>query len=284
MPESNQALAEKDDTELSTAVVNFEDDAGGGFEESDKESFAIPFARIVQKLSPQCDETSGEYIEEAKAGMLINSVTEELYDGKEGMKVIPCHFRRSFIEWNTRENGGGFVAEYDSANGALIETTRDEKKRDITADGTQLVDTRCHYVLIVNDQGITTPAVITMSSTQTKKSKKWMTGMQNLLRERKDGTLYNPAMFQSVYNLTTVPESNDQGNWYGWKITHMKFLNENNPAEVELYKKARSFRDLVKTGAATIDHAADVTQASDAEPANKPPTGGVSADDDDLAF
>ena len=276
MPESN--IAEREDTELSTAVVNFEDDAGGGFEESDKDSFAIPYARIVQKLSPQCDETSGDYLEEAKAGMIINSVTEQLYDGKLGMNVIPCHFRRVFVEWNTRENGGGFVAEYDAANGALIETTKDEKKRDITKDGTQLVDTRCHYVIIVNDDGSTSPAVITMSSTQTKKSKKWMTAMQNLLRERKDGTLYNPAMFASIFSMTTVPESNDQGNWYGWKFHHMRYLNEDNPVEVKLYQTARAFRDAVKQGTATIDHAADTTMANDAGPAT--PAGGVAADDD----
>jgi hypothetical protein len=30
------------------------------------------------------------YIPEAKAGMIFNTVTSELYDGQAGIKVVPC--------------------------------------------------------------------------------------------------------------------------------------------------------------------------------------------------
>jgi hypothetical protein len=284
MAESN--LAEKNETNLAIGAVSFEDDVSAGFEESDKDSFAIPFLRILQKLSPQLEETDGAYMPEAKAGMLINSVTEDLFSGSEGMTVIPCHYRRTFIEWQTREKGGGFVAEYEPFTGSQIPTTKDEKKRNITSSGTQIVDTRCHYVLIVQEDGTTMPAVITMASTQTKKSKKWMTVMQNLLRQRRDGTLYNPAMFASIFKVNTVTESNDQGNWYGWKITHLQFLDENNPEHQRLYQTARAFRDAVKSGAAVIDHAVDdVSEPSNTDvPFDEKMPRNNDIDEDDIGF
>ena len=94
----------------------------------------------------------------------------------------------------------------------------DEKKRRVMPNGNHLVDTRVHYALLVAN-GEAEPVVFTMTSTQIKKSRKWMTVMRQLRMERPDGSFFNPPMFSHQYNLTTVPESNDQGAWMGWKIT-----------------------------------------------------------------
>lgn len=253
MPESKQ-VAQKQSTAIGEAV-SFESEAGGGFEDADRDSFAIPFLRIVQKLSPVCDETAGEYIEEAKPGMLIDTVSEALYAGDGVVNVIPCHFRRSFLVWKPKR--GGFVAEYDVPTGLEVLATcvKDDKNHDITPDGNELVDTRTHYVLVVMQDGSTQSVAVCMSSTQTKKSKQWMTAMDKLRKARGCGTLYRPATFASVFSVATVPEKNDQGNWYGWKIKHLRFLDEKNPAEVELFNAARAFRDAVKGGTVTVDHA-----------------------------
>ena len=71
-----------------------------GFEESDSDSYAIPRLKLLQKLSPEVDEDNGEYIEGAKHGQFFNTATGELFP--DGVKVIPCHYRRSFIEWVPR--------------------------------------------------------------------------------------------------------------------------------------------------------------------------------------
>lgn len=258
MPESNsKQLAEKEASELSTDVVSFESEEGGGFEDADRDSFAIPFLRIVQKLSPQCDETDAQYLEEAKPGMLIDTVSEELFPGDGTVNFIPCHFRRSFLEW--KPNRGGFVAEYDVDVGLkmLESCTKNEKGKDITREGNELVDTRTHYVLQVMADGTTQRLAMCMSSTQTKKSKQLMTALDKLRRHRSDGGMYRPATFASVFNITTVLEKNDQGNWFGWKLKHLKFLDESVPEEVEMFLAARAFRDAVKGGAVTVDHAID---------------------------
>jgi hypothetical protein len=281
MPKTS-SVAKKEQTALAQGAVSFEEDAGGGFEEADKDSFAIPYEGILQQLSPQLDETKGEFIEGAKAGMFHNSVTDEVCDGKEGIFVIPCHYRRVFVEWNKREDGGGFIAEYSAADGALIETTLDDRKRDITADNTQLVDTRCHFVSIVGANGMLQNVVITMKATQAKKSKRWMTLMQNLLKERSDGTLYNPAMFASIFKLTTVPESNEQGSWHSWKITHDHFLDEKNAIDQRMYQTARAFRDAIKSGEAVVKHDANDDMDSDGTDSAKSSAQGTDSIHDDI--
>src|SRR5215207_5859746 len=89
---ASTAVAEtaKSSTELATAdTMNFEEDAGKGMEGADKDSFAIPFLSILQGLSPQMDPDSG--IPGAKLGMIVNTVTNELYST---LKVVPVAFQR----------------------------------------------------------------------------------------------------------------------------------------------------------------------------------------------
>ena len=94
----------------------FQTDAGTGFEEAGKESFAIPFLKLLQSLSPQCKKNEPEYIKGAEEGDFFNTVTEKVYpnDSPEGVKgalgvmFIPCYYRPVFNLWQTKLDGGGF--------------------------------------------------------------------------------------------------------------------------------------------------------------------------------
>ncbi len=84
------------------SAAMFESDAGSGMEGTDSESFAIPFLMVLQKGSPQVDEAAGEAIEGAKAGMLFENVTSRMFDGKVGVNIVPCAYRRVFLRWGPR--------------------------------------------------------------------------------------------------------------------------------------------------------------------------------------
>ena len=73
---SGKKLEKKEANLPSELTAMFEADAGMGMENVGSEDVKIPFLRILQDLSPQVKEGKGEYIQGAKPGMIINSVSK----------------------------------------------------------------------------------------------------------------------------------------------------------------------------------------------------------------
>jgi hypothetical protein len=72
----------------------------------------IPSIKIIQSLSPERLSDDDKYISGAQEGMLFHSETRQLWDGKDGLTVVPLEVRKSYVEWIPRNQGGGFVASY----------------------------------------------------------------------------------------------------------------------------------------------------------------------------
>jgi hypothetical protein len=243
---------------------SFIDDAdfGGGFEGADKDSFAIPFLQILQKMSPMVDEDDAKHIEGAKAGMLYNTVTQKLYDGKEGIKIVPCFYRRSFIQWGGREAAdGGFKGEFTPeqinemvANGDIIAV--DGKLLKPLADGTThekksdyFADTRSHYVLIVDEViGEIGQAILALASSQVKASKMLMTALQQKKVDTSRGK-QTPPTFANLVKVTTFGQSNDKGSW-----SAVRFDLEGLVTDAGVFNEAKAFYKAIVAGEVTVDH------------------------------
>lgn len=219
----NAALATSEDFDVSAY-------AGAGMESADADSFAIPFAMILQKGSPQVDEASGAALEGAKAGMIYDNISQTMTDGKKGILVVPAHFKRTYIRWGSEDSGEGFKGEFSPEDVAIMVEKGELKELDNKlyfplADGTvhekkcdRMTDTRNHYVVIVDPEtGDARPALVSMSSTQIKKSKGWLADMANVRLDGPNGR-YCPPTSANLYKLTTIPESNNKGTWYGWRF------------------------------------------------------------------
>jgi hypothetical protein len=258
----NQEVAETQDASLPTELMgDMAQDAGQGFENTDADSYSIPFLQALQALSPQVDESDGAYVDGAKQGMIINTVSNELFTHEDGVVVLPVHFDRSFIEWVPRNQGGGFVAAHSVEDGKELATSGEREGGAVKLpNGNQLVDTRQHYVLIIREDGSTEPAMISMSSTQIRKSRDWMTQMRNLKAKAPDGTLFTPPTFAYKYRLTTVKESNDQGSWWGWSIKPEGWVDD-----ASLYHQAKSLKDDIMRGAAKAAEPPEAEGADTAE-------------------
>jgi hypothetical protein len=249
-----QELAEtaaQDDTATGTAMTagsggalaaQFEEMGHEGFENTDDQSFAIPFLIVLQSGSPQCKRSDGAYVKGAEEGMLYNTVTGELYNGDDGVTVIPCFYKRSFIEWAPRDSGGGFKGEHPPSSPLVSQIQRTDKG-DVLPNGNLLVDTRTHYVLILKEDGSFQPAVVAMSSTQVKKSRQWMSKMDGIKFKNAAGQMYTPPMFSHTYLLSTTPEQNDQGSWFGWKVGAATLLED--PV---MFAAAKEFKRAVSAG------------------------------------
>lgn len=245
--------AQRKSTLPSTQVLAkaYERDAGSGFEGADRDSYAIPYLVILQAMSPQCNEDADGYVKGAKPGMIYNTATGELFDGKEGVVVVPSQYQRRYVEWRPREEGGGFAGSYAPESVDLNDLQRDESGRMTLENGNYLSDTRYHYCILIGKNGETSYVVISMASTQIKKSRNWMTRMAALKIDGSNGAKFTPPTFSHAYRLTTVSEQNEKGNWKGWgpvEIDHM--LGD---GEEGIYQTAKDFRGQIDSGKAKVE-------------------------------
>ena len=63
------------------ATVDIEKFADQGFDNIDSKSLQLPFLKILSQLSPQVTQGDQKFMAQARPGMIINTVTDKLYDG-----------------------------------------------------------------------------------------------------------------------------------------------------------------------------------------------------------
>ena len=235
----------------------FEEDAQSGFSGMNQEDFALPFLRLLTNTSPEVGSIDG-----AMPGMIYNSVTGELFDGKKGILVIPCAYVRQYIEWAPRGSGSGApIAYYPSTSDILSKTHREPgDNKDYLDNGNYIENTANHYVMVLDEKGLPSPALIVMKSTQLKKSRKWNSMMMSVKLSGKNG-LYTPPMYSQVYRLTTQKESNDKGQWFGWEVERVGSLEDD-----QSYLAAKAFAESIGAGDVPIRHSDESVAQTNATP------------------
>lgn len=218
-----------------------EEEAGAGLEGMGANDFSIPFFSVLQKSSPQVDSASSKFLMYAVQGAFMNTVTQELYSGKEGITVIPCGFRKSLVEWKDRDAGGGLVGHHREGAAILQECTKNAKNQMVLPNGNILVDTAYHFILLLVPDGRVEWGVISMYSTQLKKSRNWNTVMRNVIKtSKKTGKSFTAPTFSQMYKITTLPEAKDKYTWYGLKVEAAGEVEN-----VGIYEMAREYSRAV---------------------------------------
>ncbi len=194
------------------AAVNLEQFADTGFDNVDAKSVALPFLKVLGQLSPQVTQGDSQFIEAARPGMIYNTVTNQLDNGQNGITVIPCYYKLEYIEWKDRDQGAvAPVNVYPATSDIMSKTTRDDGGKDRLENGNYVEETASHYVLIC-EEGAQSTALVTMKSTQRKKSKKWNSMMMSLRQKKADGKgFFKPAPFTQQSQMSTVLEKNQLG-------------------------------------------------------------------------
>ena len=249
-------VTEKKKTDVALTSM-FEQDANTSFSNMDTDDYALPFLRVLGQLSPECNKRDAKYVDGAEPGMIFNTVTKQLYDGEGGVNIIPCYYKREYVEWSDRGEGTSApVAIHSVDSGIIKEATRDASYKDRLPNGNYLENTASYFVLI--DDG--TSALISMKSTQLKVSRSWNSMMNSIKLKGKNG-MFTPAMYSHVYSLKTVQQSNDKGTWFGWNIEKVGPVQDK-----DLYEAAKSFASSVNKGDVTAKHGGDETKSKDEVP------------------
>ncbi len=202
---------------------------------------AIPYISILQTSSPQVNPSKAEHIETAKAGQLFNTVTQETFDTLE---VIPVFYHLKYVEWKPREQGGGFINSHDADSGIIGQTKRDPMSgKMVLPNGNHIVQTAYHFVLMLDANGGYQNAVISMSSSQLKKSRRWNSLMLSQKIKGPSG-MFTPPTYAFTYKLSSVSESNDRGSWFGFAVE-----KGDQVTDASIYGESKAFAQSASSGA-----------------------------------
>tara|TARA_R100000657_G_scaffold2244_1_gene1565 strand:+ start:1138 stop:1911 length:774 start_codon:yes stop_codon:yes gene_type:complete len=227
----------------------FEADAGVGAQ-MEQEDLALPFLKIISALDPILDDDDFT----GRKGDIVNTVSGQVYSGKEGVTVIPCAYQRRFIQWAPRGQGTGAPQAIYTPQEKRPETKRDEndnKEYVVGGDGEYVEETHQHFVIIVNDDGSAETALIAMKSTQLKKSRKWNSMVASLTMQGANGP-FTPARFSHTYHLKTLSEENSKGSWHGWEMSRIGPVKD-----AALYQQAKQFAESIMAGDVVVKHGDD---------------------------
>lgn len=249
-------------TEL--AVVDFGDDAGKGMENVGHEEFRVPFLRVLQSNSPQCKPPTAGGLAGAKAGMIINLATNDLYDGEAGLIFVPTSRAHNFVEYVPRDSGGGFVGIHEANEPLILELRAKHGKfgKLITNDGNEIVETFYLYGIAIAPDSTIFRCLVAFASTQIKKYQNFITRYMNIKYPMADGQMVLPPLWAHRWNLGTAYEKNKKGEFFGWRL-RMAELNPDGteaPARKSLMNKngalyvaGREFYQMIETGTAKAD-------------------------------
>ena len=234
----------------------------------DTSELQIPFIRVIQALSPQIKKSDPAFIKDAGQGDAFNTVTGQFWSGEDGITVIPCFQETKYLEFIPLDQGGGFVGERKVTDPDLANTERNGAK-EILPNGNELVKSDQHYCVIVGEDGMNQPAIVDMKSTQLKVSRRWKT--QIAMQKVKDskGQMRTPALYATMWKLSTTEESNQMGTWYNWQVEKVGFIQDK-----AMFDEAKSFRESIAKG--------EVKAAADPETSDSDATKDLK--DDDIPF
>lgn len=231
------------------AVYDYSKYAGQGFESHTRDDYAVPFLGVLQSNSPMVESST------ARPGMLVNTVTQETYDGKAGVIFVPADTQHVVVEWKPRNQGGGFVALHQ-LDSELIKKVKGEQEfgkwKTIKGDekSNDLIETFYVYGIFIGPNGTPEQMIFAFSSTKIKVYKRWMTKARTVQVALPDGRRINPPLFAHKYKVTSVAEKNAKGSFYNFNID----FDENNAEAARLsttdpvFQSAVSFYELIKSG------------------------------------
>ena len=194
-----------------TLLGDLEALAGQGLENVTARDILIPRIGILQALSPQVNKGRPEYIPGAGAGDICDFGTNEIIPAP--MAFIPCYYVVNWLEWAPRNSNRGLVRIHTTP--AILDAAKQDDRGRHVINGNYIAETAQFFGLNVSRDF--RRCFISMTSTQLKKARRWVTLATSERLSGPNGT-FTPPLFYRIYLLSTVTESNAEGTWQGWRI------------------------------------------------------------------
>lgn len=213
-----------------------------GSEEVARDDMVIPRLEIVQASSPIKETNPREIID----GMMFNSASEEIYSDE--VFVVPVYFRKEWLVWKDKDEGGGFHGSFATEAEALAKKAElIDEDPDLDGDTKkgrpilEVVDTPVHYCLLVSptDPTLCQQIAVSMAKTKAKVSRKWNSMVE----------MFGGDRFSRVYKLTTFTDENKNGDKFkNFVVQSAGYTPEH------LFRRAESLYELIKKGGIRAGH------------------------------
>ena len=197
--------------------------SGLGNENVQSDHLSVPRVKQLQKMSNEVDENHSDYMEGAKVGDFINTVTGENY-GQE-MLIVNVHFKEEFVAWKKREAGGGLLGSYPTREEA-IQAIADQG---VSEEDAEVIQTQTHSLLKVDEKTMEIsdiPFLFDCASSKLRVSREWNTQITKLGGDR----------FAALWKMSSVSTANRKGQAFmNISISNVCWLSE------EIYNQAKEF-------------------------------------------
>lgn len=208
-----------------TLPAHLKNGTGLGNENMTADDQQIPRLKLLQKMSPEVDEDHEKYVDGAKAGMFLNTITHELVDETY---VINLYYQRAYTVFKKLEAGGGFFGNFP---------TEAEARDAIEAEGEAVKDfdikeNHIHTLLTINPETakIDQPVLMDMTGTKVFTSKRWNTEIANKGGDR----------FSAIWKLSSRLVSKNNNKWHSMDIDFALW------APKDVYEAARANYETMK--------------------------------------
>ena len=180
----------------STSVPAHVKEASGlGNENVTSDHLQTPRVKLLQQLSNEVDPNHEDYLEGAKPGDFVNTVTNQLL-GRE-IYVINLLFKEEFVVCRKLSEGGGLKGIFTTQKEAMDYLTAE----DLKAEDHDIVQTQSHTLLMKDPNTgdlVKTPFLMDFASSKLRVSREWNTQIAQLGGDR----------FSSLWKLASVQTQN----------------------------------------------------------------------------
>tara|TARA_X000001388_G_scaffold75083_1_gene69165 strand:+ start:509 stop:1288 length:780 start_codon:yes stop_codon:yes gene_type:complete len=205
----------KSNGSAAVAIMSQFEGADTGFEEMGADDLQLPRLKLLQAMSPEIEND-----EALRAGQILNSVTGDSWPSEQGVKVIPCVYHKTYVEWAPVGSGAKGPVSVHQSKEVMNDTIRADDGKFYKNDnsGNYIEETANYFVLIIGGKGETSQAVVSMKSSQLTPSRNWNSKMKNLKIAGSNGEYFTPPMWSHSYFLKSEKAKNGDKTWYKWKV------------------------------------------------------------------
>jgi len=189
----------------------FTSHVGLGTDEIKGSDIKFPMVKLLQKLSPQVDDSDDRFIEGAKAGSFLNTDSKDIFT--EGFDFLPCAFVPTYIEWIKRDAGGGIAGVYSYNEGL-------QREKEVLPENNELVlyHNFFGFILDIKEKRYT-PAIVSLTSTG-------FTASRELNYKIKMQEGKGLPIFANFYHFGSVSAENKKGKFFKWTVQLLGQINE----------------------------------------------------------